>query len=1014
MTTMNRTPVWLLRQLLPLLVLLAGTSTLPAQYNANLDESTAQEAIWVDSVFNAMSPNERIGQLFMVRAYSNQGSGHVAAIERMIRDYHIGGMCFFQGTPEEQVRLINRYQSLSRHVPIMMAIDAEWGLGMRMSASTVSYPRQLMLGAVRDNQLLYDMGEEVARQLRRIGIHVNFAPVADVNNNPLNPVIGTRSFGEDRFNVTVKSYNYMQGMQDHGIMACAKHFPGHGDTEVDSHADLPVVPHDWERLDSIELYPFRTLVDKGIGSVMVAHLHVPTLDDRPNRPTTLSHSAVNRLLRMDMGFKGLTFTDALDMQGVAKYHEPGAVAAEAILAGNDVLVLPLDLGRARATIEEYVNGGRLSQEEVDRRVKRILRAKYRLGMQRFEPISTDNLREDLNSSQAVALKEELTAHSLTLVRNEGNLVPIREVADRQIAALAIGASARPEFQKMLANYSSIDLLRTGSSLSTSEQQELLRRLADEEVVIVSLHDMGGSARNNFGLNRSVLDFLQALNNQNEVILTVFGNPYSLRNFDQLGVVLEAYDEDPMTQRAAAQGIFGAIAIDGRLPITASERSPFNAGVTTSRIYRMGYAIPERVGLNSDTLQRYADEIAREAIESGATPGCVVLVARRGQVIFHEAYGHHTYSRQRRVQRDDIYDLASITKIASTTLAIMDLHDRGLVNLDKTLGDYIPDLRSTNKDALSIREILAHRAGLKPWIPFYRNTLAGNNSQLSDEYYRSQESGLYNVQVTDNLFLHQAYMDSIWNQIALSDLRSNKGYRYSDLGFYLLADLVEEITGQRIDAYVSERFYEPMGLQNIGYRPHEQFSIERIPPTELDRYWRGEKVQGYVHDMGAAMLGGVSGHAGLFGNAQDLAVVMQMLLQHGTYGGRQYLSPSTVEEFTSRYPGATRRGLGFDMKQLNSGLSQNVSYLASSRTFGHLGFTGTCVWADPEDELVFVFLSNRTFPSMRNNKLARLDIRPRMQSVAYEAIEERNVSPPVQPVAVRSTPDAVESITGQDQ
>jgi beta-glucosidase-like glycosyl hydrolase/CubicO group peptidase (beta-lactamase class C family) len=849
------------------------------------------------------------------------------------------------------------------------------------------------------------MGEEVARQMHRVGVHINFAPVVDVNNNPDNPVIGTRSFGEDRVNVSLKGMHYMKGMQDQGVMACAKHFPGHGDTNVDSHYDLPLIPHNRHRLDSIELYPFRIMIEQGIGSIMVGHLQVPSLDKRPNYPTSLSDATINQLLREELGFHGLTFTDGLGMKGVTKHFGAGQVEAEALVAGNDILLLPVDVAKAKAEIEAYQLDGRLDEQTIRRKVKRVLRAKYRMGLTQFSPLSTENIKDDLNNPTALALQEELVENALTLVRNEGNLLPILNLKNVQIASLAIGANAPTKFQQRLLDYAPVDLLRAAASLSISEQEILLKRLADEDLVIVSLHQMGSSASNNFGLKPSVLTFLAQLRQQNKVALVVFGNPYSLKHFDDFGVVLEAYNEDEITQDKAAQALFGAFGLNGRLPITASARSTFNAGVSTSGIFRMGYSLPERVGMNSDTLHHYIDEIAENAIRSGATPGCVVLVARYGKIVFQEAYGYHTYSRLRPVQTDDIYDLASVTKVAATTMAIMDLVQLGQLDLNLGLGDYLQELKGTNKDHLSIREILAHRAALKPWIPFYAATLNEKGSRSAD-LYRSTAGGAYQVQVSQNIFLHENYIDSIWYHIDQSDLRSNHNYRYSDLGFYYLARVVKQLTGQPLDDYVRERFYQPLGLFNIDFKPRFHFSLNRIPPSEMDTYWRKQKVHGYVHDMGAAMLGGVSGHAGLFGNAHDLAILGQLWLQRGVYGNQVFLKPDVVREFSTRFPNASRRGLGFDMKQLDAKRSQNVSPLASAKTFGHLGFTGTCVWADPAEELVYVFLSNRTFPSMNNNKLGRMDIRPKIQTAAYRAITRPASQPPVPGIEPTGLPQRI--------
>ncbi|MEM6377093.1 MAG: glycoside hydrolase family 3 N-terminal domain-containing protein [Bacteroidota bacterium] len=954
--------------------------------SAGIDQ---QEDRWVDSVFNALSVDERLGQLFMIRAHSDLGPDHIAKVEAQIKQYKVGSLCFFQGTPEKQAELINKYQDLSSTLPLMIAIDGEWGLGMRMPASTISFPRQLTLGAIQNNDLIYQMGREVGQQLKRAGIHVNFAPVVDINNNAANPVINNRSFGEDRYNVTIKSYQYMKGMQDEGVMACAKHFPGHGDTDVDSHYDLPVINHDLNRLDSIEFYPFELLSKEGVGSMMVAHLNVPVLDQRANRPTTLSKNTVTNLLREQMRFQGLAFTDALEMKGVTKYFESGEVEAEALVAGNDVLVLPEDIGAAMRTIKAYIKDGKLDQNQVDESIKRMLRAKYRLKLTGFTPIKVEDIRKELNNKDALALKGALIKNALTLVRNQKKLLPFTQTDQRTMAALSIGANKKTAFQNRLDAYQKMEHFQLNKSTTASKRKELAQGLAQKDVVLVSLHNMSKFANKNFGLNQVDLDFLYQLNRQTKVVLNIFGSPYSLKYFDRFEWVLCAYDEDDLTQDLTAQALFGAFSLQGRLPVTASKRSTFNSGHITPKAFRMGYSLPEATGLNSDTLKKI-DDIIQEAIDIKATPGCVVLVAKDGQIVFEKAYGHHTYAKKRAVSTTDIYDLASITKVASATLAVMHLQDQEKVDIQQPINNFIPELNATNKNGKTIKDIMAHHAGLIGWIPFYKQTVSKSrrNPQPLKAFYRPAAEDAYSIEVADGLYLRQDFRDSIWQQIYHSDLRSSTDYRYSDLGFYLMAKLVEQQSGLSLDEYMDQHFYQPMGLHNMGYLPLQKFDKDRIVPTERDNYFRKSTVHGHVHDMGAAMLGGVSGHAGLFSTANDLAQLMQMLLQGGYYGGQQYLKAETITNFTMRHPRSSRRGIGFDLQELNPNHSPNLASEASPNTFGHLGFTGTAVWTDPDEDLIYIFLSNRTYPSMNNNKLHKLDIRPRVQSVIYQALENR--------------------------
>ena len=946
------------------------------------DQPAFKANMWVDSVFNSLSEDERLGQLFMIRAHSDKGPEHIRSVKEQIKKYQVGGLCFFQGTPEEQARLTNEYQHLSK-VPLMIAIDGEWGLGMRMKASTISYPRQLMLGAIQDNRLLYEMGREIARHMQRVGIHINFAPVADVNNNAANPVINTRSFGEDRYNVATKSYMYMKGLQDGKVMACAKHFPGHGDTAIDSHDDLPVIPHTLDRLDSIELYPFKVLIDQGIQSFMVAHLSVPTLDDIPNRPTTLSKKVIKDLLKDRLRFKGLVFTDAMEMKGVTKYFKEGVTEAEALLAGNDVLLLPNNIDASVREIKRYIAEGKLDVQDLNNRIKKILLAKYNYQLQQFSPVNLENIRSDLNRPEALVLKRKLIKDALTLVRNKEHLIPFKNLEKTNIASLSIGAHKQTPFQSSLNKFGRIKHYQVPKEISENQFLSLIHELKNKDVVVIGLHNMDSRANNGFGITKSTRFFLKALSRETKVVLTVFGNPYALKYFDDLDYVLAAYEDNVMTQNLAAQALFGVNAIKGRLPVTASEKSKFNQGIITTPISRMGYELPESVGFDSEKLKDI-DRLMAKTIDTAATPGGVILVAKNGKVIYHKAFGHHTYKQIRKVKKSDIFDLASITKIASATLSVMKLVDEGKIDINLPISTYLPELKNTNKSDIILKDMMAHVAGLKSWIPFYEQTISKRKKPMPEYYQFGPNNGFF-TPVAMNLYMKTAYEDEIWKQIYESEVGPPGRYVYSDLGFYMIAQMVKQITGKSIDKYVQETFYEPLGLATATYNPLEKFSKNRIIPSEEDKYWRQQRIHGYVHDMGAAMLGGVSGHAGLFANANDLVIIMQLLINQGYYGGKQYFSPETVKLFTQRHPASTRRGIGFDMLELNPDLDPNLSLNASKNTFGHMGFTGTCAWADPEKELIYVFLSNRTYPTMKNRKLYAGDFRPRIQDVIYQAL-----------------------------
>ena len=738
----------------------------PSQFPIKNDDDVLAK-IWVDSVFNSLTQDERLGQLFMIRAHSDLGADHIASVKSQIEKYKVGGLCFFQGTPEKHTQLINEYQSLSK-VPLMVSIDGEWGLGMRMRSSTMSFPRQLMLGAIQDNRLIYDMGKQIASDCRRIGIHVNFATVADINNNAANPVINTRSFGEDRYNVATKSYMYMKGLQDGKVMACAKHFPGHGDTDVDSHYDLPLISHNFDRLDSIELYPFKVLIEQGIQSFMVAHLNVPALDNTENRPTSLSQKVVTDLLREKLGFQGLIYTDGMEMKGVTKHFKPGVPEAEALVAGADILLVPDNITASVKEINRYIEEGKLNQADLDQRIKKILLAKYKYDLNRYQPADVTNIRADLNANKAKVLKRKLIENALTLVRNENNLIPLQNLANTKIASLSIGASRETAFQKSLTKYGKINHYQVGKDIQPNKFLTLINKLGKQDLVIIGLHDMNSNASKNYGISKKTRTFLKSLSEQTKVIVTVFGNPYSLKYFDDLDYVLAAYEEDEMTQDLAAQALFGVNAIKGRLPITASSKSKFNQGIITTPIVRLGYGFPESVGIDAEKLAKI-DALMQHTIDTAATPGGVILVAKDGKVIHHKAYGHHTYQEKRSVKETDIFDMASVTKVCAATISIMKLVDEGKLDIEKPIGDYLPALKNTNKENIIIKDMLSHISGLKSWIPFYRATVTKRKKPMPEFYQFAPNNGFY-TPVAKNLYMKTEYEAEIWKQIYDSEVK----------------------------------------------------------------------------------------------------------------------------------------------------------------------------------------------------------------------------------------------------
>jgi beta-glucosidase-like glycosyl hydrolase/CubicO group peptidase (beta-lactamase class C family) len=939
---------------------------------------------WADSILKTLSPKERIAQLFMVAAYSNRDEKHFNEIKKLIVDYKIGGVIFFQGGLERQAKQTNAYQSFSK-VPLLISIDAEWGLAMRLD-STPQFPHQMTLGAIQNDSLIYQMGAEIARQCKRLGIHINFSPVADVNNNPLNPVISNRAFGENKYQVTRKALMYMKGLQDNGILANAKHFPGHGDTDSDSHKTLPTVKSSLERLDTLELYPFKELISQGLGSMMVAHLFIPSIDTTPNRASTLSKLVVTDLLKEKLGFKGLVFTDALNMKGVSDFYKPGELDVKALIAGNDVLLFSENVPAAIKQIQAAIERGEITQEEIDKRCKKILLVKEWAGLNHYKKIELKNLYADINTVNAEVINRKLAEASLTVLKNKNNIIPLQNLDTLKIASLSLGSKELNTFQKTLSNYASIKHFGIEKETFKSKSDSLLAALKEFDLVIVYLNNTNSKPSKNFGLNAALINILNAVVKQNKTIVTIPENPYILEKLDSLKLadaIIMSYENNEFSASYAAQLIVGGVTAPGKLPVTATADFNAGTGIPITPV-RFKYTIPEELNIRSAALLKI-DSIALNGIQEKAYPGCQILVAKNNTVIYQKSFGYHTYEKETAVSNSDLYDLASITKVAATTASIMKLVDEKRLNLDDSLSMHLPELKGTNKGSITLREMLTHQAGLKPWLPFWQNTM--EKGEYKPGIYSNVRSSEFPKRVAEKLYINKTYEDSIYKQIIQSPLTEKGKYVYSDLGYYFLNKIIEQKTFVTEDRYVLKYFYAPLGLQTMGYKPLNRFDKTRIVPTENDTKFRKQLIHGDVHDPGAAMFGGVEGHAGLFSNANDLAVMMQMFMNYGKYGGKRYIDSTTVKECTKcQFCKDNRRAIGFDKPEMNAGKDSPVCSCVSYLSFGHAGFTGTLAWADPANQLIYIFLSNRINPNADDNKLTKMGIRTKIQEVIYDAVK----------------------------
>ena len=956
------------------------------------------EDLWVDSVYNSLTTEQRVAQLICMRA-NQPDKPFYEDVAKYIKQYNIGGVCFFRAEAEAQVKQTNAWQALAQ-TPLMVSIDAEWGLGMRVK-STLSYPYQMTLGAISDNELIYSMGQQIAEQCQRMGIHVNFAPVVDVNSNAANPVIGMRSFGEDPVKVGEKGLAYALGMQSKGLITSMKHFPGHGNTASDSHLTLPTVTRTMEEVHDIELAPFRYLIANGVNGAMVGHLYFPAIEKVKNTSSSLSYGVVTELFKEEMGFEGLIFTDGLDMKGVSETVKPDSVPYAAFMAGNDVLILPHNVPYAIKTIKAAAERDTEAAARLEESCKKILRYKYRAGLNRYKPVSTANLMEDLKKQEYKDLRQQLYTEAVTMLRNE-NVIPLNK--NKKIAVVTIGNTKNDVYNELVDKGLNIKSFVVTKENMSAKSAEWLKAMERYDLVVVNVEKTSMLANKNYGINDETINFFNRLVAQNDVILNLFACPYALdllRINNSVKGLLVGYQDEVPAVKAVAKILTGEMTAMGTLPVSTNK---FNCGdgITAMSTGKQNHILPSKEMPSSllpsqneqvatvpfaPIKEKYAsklDSVAMEGIRQGAYPGCQIVAMKDGKMVYDKCFGNFTYGGGHKVQPDDLYDIASCTKIFASTLAIMKLYDQGKIDLNMTLADFFPYLKSNPHGKLKLIEIMTHQAGLKAWIPFFMATI--NENGPMPEFYSNQIDENHNVRVAENLYLINNYEERMFDSVSKTTL-GRKKYLYSDMGFYYIPTIVKQLTNQSIEEFLQQEFYFPMNLNHICYKPLNHFTREQIAPTENDTVFRRQLIWGDVHDQAAAMMGGVAGHAGLFANAHDLAALMQMLLDEGEYQGVRYLKPETVRYFTKAPFAASnnnRRGIGFDKLPLEKKGTCTASKSGSMKGFGHSGFTGTFVWADPANDMIIIFLSNRVYPDAEPNRLVKTNTRTVLHDILYEA------------------------------
>lgn len=957
--------------------------------------SSPEAQRWVDSVYNSLTPRERIGQLFIPMVNPAAGATSRNSVKLLVGGNHVGGLLFSAGTIAEFADLTSYAQSLSK-VPLLMTLDGEWGLSMRVK-DTPRFPHNMGLGAIANERLLYDYGREVARECHLIGVQVNFAPVLDVNSNPANPVIGYRSFGEDPNRVAAMGIAYSRGLEDGGILAVAKHFPGHGDTSTDSHKTLPTVNHDKKHLRSTDLLPFERYIDERLGGVMVGHLNVPALDNSGS-PASLSPTVTTRLLKEEMGFDGLVFTDALAMKGAGS-QQNNCVAA--LLAGADILLASEHPASDIKAVETAISKGVISQQAINAKCRKMLAYKYALGLATPHVISKSGLKQKLNSPQADAINRRLAAASITAVFNEHDLLPIKDIDTKSIAVVSLGAPSDNKFSEFCRKYANVDLYSDNSHFSEAKIAEI----KNHDIIIMAIFNDKASSR----------ETLAKFKDSKGIIPVFFVNPYKMAKFapslNGIKTLVTAYDDTPYTREYAAQALFGGIDVTGRLPVNLKGLAPIGSGVKLSKT-RLGYSAPAAGGIAA-WLTDSIDSLVNVGLRTKAFPGCQVLVAQKGNVLFNKNYGKLDYLHQRPVTDATIYDLASVSKAAGTLPGVMLAYDQGLFNLDDRASKHIPGLRNTNKEQITVKELLFHESGMPASLNMFdlmmdtlsytgrlisakktptntvkiANRAYGNASaRLRSDITSHHRSSSTPIEAAKGIFVGKHTFDTIMGRIYNAKLRKDKSYNYSCLNFALLMDMEQRLSGVVHDKWTDEGVFSPLGMYNTSYRPLSNgYNSTRIAPTEHDAFLRKQTLRGYVHDELANMSGGVQGNAGLFSTADDLSKLCQMWLNGGTYGGKRVLSENTVKLFTTMKSPNSRRGLGFDKPDMLKPESSPTTPLASAETYGHLGFTGTCFWVDPANDLIFIFLTNRINPTRDNSAFSKLDIRPKLLDLVYRSL-----------------------------
>ena len=933
---------------------------------------------WAESTLDKLTLREKIAQMMVYRMnmhYLNYNSDEWKEIEDLISSDGIGILHIWFGETGSALTMLNKIQRESK-IPILVEADIESGLGRRYPGA-VTLPPMMAIAATGNSKFAYEAGRISAEESRGVGIHFNLAPVVDVNNNPKNPIINTRSFGEHPDSVIKYSREFIKGLHDHGMLTTAKHFPGHGDTETDSHSSLAQIPSDSTRLWQIELPPFKNAIESGVDAIMVAHVNSPEYQIHSEDPATLSKFWIQDVLRSKMKFDGVIITDAMDMGGIVKKYSDSYALIETIKAGSDIVIQNNQMKKSIDLVEKAVKNRIISEQRINASALKVLKMKERLGLHKNKIISMDDTHISVGKKSNFDLASEIGNRSITLVKNNDNILPLQPKSNDTfyIVDLYDGANNHNESivtKSLRENGYKVRSFQIDKSDSLIVANHILDQIPSDGLVLLNAYANPVEWKENIFLPRVEADFINRLIKKcSTVIITSFGSPYLIQDFPEAPVYICAYKGSSVMQKAFLNALMGESDINGILPVTIPGIAKRGSGINLKSIkwekkeqsWIPGKEIkrirPNEISVNVDETK----QMLLEAVADSAFPGGVILAAKNGEIFLHKAFGYHTYSKKKPVMRGNIYDLASITKVVATTSALMKLVDEKKLSLDDKVITYLPEFIGKQKmffdqkSMVTIRHLITHTSGLPPFKKYF--LMEGNI---------------------------QTKIDSIMN--TEPEIPLNQKMIYSDIGLIVLGKIIESVSQSSLDEYVDSVVFKPLGMKTTFYNPPIE-KIKRIIPTEYSSLY-GETIIGYVHDENAKSIGGIAGHAGLFSTASDLSIFSQMMLNGGIYGWKRIFKSQSVTNFTKRANAieGSSRALGWDTP---SGQSSGGVYLSAS-SFGHTGFTGTSLWIDPENQIFVILLTNAVHPNRNYKNPNYFDWRQKIHSSVYEELgfsEKRN-------------------------